>query len=52
MSLSYAEIATQYAHDVVAGRIPSCKWHRLACERHIKDLARAEAGAFAYIFNP
>lgn len=50
--ISYAEIATQYARDVVEGRIISCKWHRLACERHLNDLARAESGDWAYAFNP
>lgn len=49
--VSYADIATQYAHDVVEGRIVSCKWARLACERHLRDLARAEAG-WAYAWNP
>lgn len=49
---TFGEIATAYARDVVDGRIVSCKWHRLACERHLNDLARAESGAFPYIFNP
>ena len=50
-TLSFGEIATQYARDVVEARIPSCKWHRLACQRHLNDLAKAEAG-WAYAFNP
>lgn len=28
----------QYALDVVAGRTIACKWVRLACERHLRDL--------------
>ena len=48
---SFAEIATQYARDVVDGRIPACKWHKLACQRHLNDLARADAG-WLYAFNP
>lgn len=28
-----------YARDVVAGRVPACKWVKLACQRHLKDLA-------------
>lgn len=50
----YAAIAHQYAQDVLDERIPACKWVRLACERHQRDLARAEAGdaGFPYIFNP
>lgn len=50
----YAAIAHQYAADVVEGRIPACKWVRLACERHQRDMARAEAGDpdFPYVFDP
>lgn len=48
----FADIATAYANDVVEGRIPSCKWHRLACQRHLNDLIRAEQSDWPYIFNP
>ena len=51
-TLSFGEIATQYARDVVDGRIPSCKWHRLACARHLKDIERVGSEGFPYIFNP
>ena len=47
--LKFGDIATAYARDVVEGRIPSCKWHRLACERHIADLERTD---WPYRFNP
>lgn len=47
----FAAIATQYARDVVEGRQLACKWVRLACQRHLNDLARAEAG-WIYQFNP
>lgn len=30
-----------YARRVVAGVLPACKWVRLACERHIRDLKDA-----------
>lgn len=50
--LSHAEIATQYARDVVDGRVIACKWHRLACARHLRDLDRAGTDAFPYLFNP
>lgn len=49
---SFGDIATAYAQDVVDGKIVACKWHRLACARHLKDLARAESGDFAYVWNP
>jgi phage terminase large subunit-like protein len=47
----FAEIATQYARDVVEGRQIACKWVRLSCQRHLNDLARAETG-WIYQFNP
>lgn len=50
--LSFADIATQYARDVVEARIPSCKWHRLACQRHLSDLAKADGDAWPYSWNP
>lgn len=31
--------ATAYAQSVLAGEVPACKWVRLACERHMRDLA-------------
>lgn len=49
---SFAEIATQYARDVVEGRILACKWVKLACQRHLDDLERSAAGEWPYIFNP
>lgn len=50
----YAAIAHQYAADVVEGRVVACKWVRLACERHQRDLARSAAAdpAFPFVFNP
>lgn len=47
----FAAIATQYARDVVEGRKIACKWERLACQRHLNDLAKAESG-WLYEFNP
>lgn len=47
----YAGIATQYARDVVGGRVLACKWVRLACARHLRDLERDAAG-WRYTWNP
>lgn len=47
----YAAIATQYARDVADGRLLACKWVRLACARHLSDLAKAEAGG-RWVWNP
>ena len=51
MSTDFAAIATMYARDVAEGRKIACKWVKLACQRHLKDLERAEAG-WVYQFNP
>lgn len=55
---NFGEIATHYAQDVVDGKVLSCKWVRLACERHLRDLSRAHAAdaedsndAWPYRFN-
>ena len=51
--ISFADRATQYARAVVASEQPSCKWHFLACQRHLADLARAETDpSWPYVFNP
>lgn len=47
----YAAIATQYARDVVEGRLLACKWMRLACQRHLDDLQR-DATGWRYTWNP
>lgn len=48
----FGDTATAYARDVAEGKIVSCEWHRLACERHLKDLARAGTAEFPYVWNP
>ncbi len=35
----------------MSGAIASCKWVRLACQRHIDDLARQKTKAFQYRFD-
>lgn len=42
---------TQYATDVVFGKIVSCKWEKLACERHLNDLKRVGTEGFDYVFD-
>lgn len=39
----YVDRALRYARAVVAGEILACKWTRLACERQLRDLERAES---------
>lgn len=52
VEITFADRATQYARDVVAGDVPACKWHRLACARHLNDLQRIGTDGFPYLFNP
>ena len=40
----YVALATAYAQSVVDGTRAACKWERLACQRHFRDLQRAEIG--------
>lgn len=44
--------AERYARDVIAGRVPACKWVRLACERHFADKARSRRKDWPYKFDP
>lgn len=34
---AYTAIARQYARDVVAGKILTCKWVRAACQRQLDE---------------
>jgi phage terminase large subunit-like protein len=38
--MTYAQKANRYIADVLEGRVPACRWVRLACERQKADLAR------------
>ncbi len=40
-----------YAADVVDGRIPAGKYHRLSCARHLRDMARQGTPGFPYRFD-
>lgn len=46
----HVELAHRYAKDVLGGRVPACKWVKLACRRHRQDLKRAKAG-WSYRFD-
>ena len=52
VTLTFAERATRYARAVADGQVLACKWHRLACDRHLRDLERAASSGFPYRFNP
>lgn len=50
--MSWVERASEYASDVVEGRIVSGRITRLACQRHLDDLAQQASENFPYRFDP
>lgn|GEM_PF-7031678 len=44
--------ATAYAETVAAGDVVCCRLHRLACERHLRDLSRVGSPDFPYHWDP
>ncbi|AWC25463.1 Phage terminase-like protein, large subunit [Aminobacter sp. MSH1] len=51
MDRDYVKIATGYAKEVAAGKIPACKWVRLACKRHLDDLKRGKGFEYRFDFG-
>lgn len=50
---NFTKILGGYVDDVLSGKIPACKWVKLACERHLKDLKRAAKDSnFPFRFEP
>lgn len=45
-------IANKWAKQVVLGKIPACKWVKLACKRHLDDLIKSKNKDFPYKFEP
>lgn len=50
-SVSHVEIAQRYAQDVLSGKVPACKWVRLACQRQQNDLKRQNTVKFPWLFD-
>jgi phage terminase large subunit-like protein len=48
--MTHVATAHAYARQVIAGEIPACKWVRLACQRHERDMERAQ-GDWPYRFD-
>lgn len=48
---AHVAAARAYAEGVVAGEVVACKWVRLACARHLADLARQDDPDFPYRFD-
>lgn len=40
-----------YIADVLAGRVPACKWVKRACQRHVDDLERSKSPDWPYRFD-
>lgn len=49
--MSFNLQTTQYAHDVLDGKIIASNKVKLACQRHLNDLERQGTEDFPYIFN-
>jgi phage terminase large subunit-like protein len=49
--LTHVARGNQYARDVVAGRVLACRWVRLACQRHLDDLASSKRKDYPYKFD-
>lgn len=41
----------KYAIEVVTGERIACKWEKLSCERHLRDLLRQNTEEFPYVFD-
>jgi len=47
----YISILNDYVKGVISGKIPACRWVKLACERHKRDLASSISKEFPYRFD-
>ena len=52
MTHDHATRARRYAVAVRDRKIPACRWVRLACLRHLTDLASQKRADFPYRFDP
>ena len=50
-SRDYCGIARQYAADVLGGKIPACKWVKLAVDRQLTDLKTYAGDRSLYVFD-
>ncbi len=48
----FAAVAKQYARDIVAKRIPACKWTILGCQRYLDDILDCNSPESLYVFDP
>lgn len=50
--LVHVKAAEKYIADVLSGKVAACKWVKLACERHKKDIANSITKQFPFRFDP
>ncbi|MBF0406462.1 MAG: terminase large subunit [Candidatus Riflebacteria bacterium] len=43
--------AHQYCRDILSGKIPACLWVKLACQRHLNNLARENDKKYPFRFD-
>lgn len=43
--------AVEFAKAIIAGKIPACRYVKLACQRHLEDLEAAKDPAYPYYFD-
>ena len=52
IQLDHVGVAHRYAKEVLAGRIPACKWVKAACQRQLDDLDRERNDPdWPYVFD-
>lgn len=44
--------AEAYARQVISGKIPACKWIKLACRKHLDELKLSKSADYPYYFDP
>lgn len=49
--MNYVAVAEQYARDIISGEIPAGKYIKLACQRHLDDLAWQDDDSFKFRFD-
>lgn len=49
--ITHVDIAQRYIADVLSGKIPACKWVRLACQRQLDDLRKQNTAEFSWRFD-
>lgn len=47
----YLQRALGYQQDILRGKVPACRWVRLACERNARDMKRQRTAAFPFYFS-